>query len=1098
MKRRMRFDAHLGGAICGVTGLLAICGPASASTYTVSNTNNSGFGSLRQAIIDANNHLGADSIVFSTTGTIIVSSPLPAISGPVNLNASRNGAPSIRLYWSGFGNPAGLQLTNSADGSTVRGLVISNFDHSGIELLGLAWDPISNVTIAGNYLGAYDSATAATGNGYHGIWADDATNLHIGGTTPADANVIGGNGLSGIKLTGSSRGLLIEGNYVGTNAAGTVLGNRDGGIAFAADPDDSTNLIGGTIAGAGNVIAFNTGAGVSITSGDRTSVWGNSIYSNSGLSIDLGLAGQSTNDTLDRDFGANDLQNYPVLTSATLRTASVIRGTLNSSANDTFRLEFFTSPSSLSASKGPAKTFLGAVTVTTDAAGKATFTANVAGAPSGSIITATATDAGGCTSEVSAGIIGLNNQAPSAANDSYSTNEDTPLIVPAGGVLSNDGDADGDLLGTVLVNGPAHGTLTLAPNGGFSYTPNANYSGSDSFTYRAADGTASSSVATVNLTVNPVNDAPAAENDSYTTGEDTPLTVAAKGILANDTDGDSSALSAALVSGPAHGSLTLNPDGSFTYTPDANYHGFDSFTYRTSDGVASSDTATVTLTINAVNDAPTAADDSYTLDEDATKTVSAPGLLANDVDVDGEALTASLVSAPANGTLTLNLDGSFSYTPNANYHGTDSFTYQVSDGNSTSNSATVNLTVNPANDIPVIADDSFATNEDTPLVVSAAGVLANDTDLDGDALSAAMVTAPTHGSLTLNSDGSFTYTPDANYHGPDSFSYQASDGTAGSSVATVSLTVASVNDVPVAASCTGRVRAGNSVLLTMDATDADGDTLTYVIVSQPAHGTLSGSGRQCTYSANPGYMGTDTFTFKVNDGQADSNVATATINVSGAPQAIADSFSTHCGSPLTVAAPGVLGNDATYSNLPLTAVLSSKPANGTVTFNSDGSFTYRPRLAFTGTDQFTYQNLAGGVPSHPTTVSISVSATLPSAGFSRVQASGVFKLGKNRNLFGLTATRVGESGFTGSFTLRETPTGSNIESTQISAVVLDGSTLRVFGKARVSGSGIQDFVMDLENAQARSAQQIQFRLELGNGRVIGPASLVSGNVVVRQ
>jgi VCBS repeat-containing protein len=190
------------------------------------------------------------------------------------------------------------------------------------------------------------------------------------------------------------------------------------------------------------------------------------------------------------------------------------------------------------------------------------------------------------------------NRIPVAVNDSYSTNEDTALTVAAPGVLNNDTDADGNSLTAALVSNPAHGTLTLNSNGSFIYTPSTNYNGSDNFTYKANDGKANSNTATVAITVRAVNDAPVAVNDAYSVNEDTALTVAAPGVLNNDTDADGNSLTAALVTGPAHGTLNLSAKGSFTYTPNAGYSGADLFTYRASDGTTNSNTATVTITIN--------------------------------------------------------------------------------------------------------------------------------------------------------------------------------------------------------------------------------------------------------------------------------------------------------------------------------------------------------------------------------------------------------------------------------------------------------------------------------------------------------------------
>jgi VCBS repeat-containing protein len=197
----------------------------------------------------------------------------------------------------------------------------------------------------------------------------------------------------------------------------------------------------------------------------------------------------------------------------------------------------------------------------------------------------------------------VTNRAPVATDDAYTTAEDTTLTVAPPGVLDNDSDRDGDALTAVRVSGPAHGTLTLNANGSFSYTPAADYNGPDSFTYQANDGSLDSTAATVTLTVTPVNDPPKAGDDAYSTKEDTTLSVAGPGVLDNDSDRDGDALTAVRVSGPAHGTLTLNANGSFSYTPAADYNGPDSFTYKAIDGSVESNTATVTLTVTAFDSA---------------------------------------------------------------------------------------------------------------------------------------------------------------------------------------------------------------------------------------------------------------------------------------------------------------------------------------------------------------------------------------------------------------------------------------------------------------------------------------------------------------
>jgi len=190
------------------------------------------------------------------------------------------------------------------------------------------------------------------------------------------------------------------------------------------------------------------------------------------------------------------------------------------------------------------------------------------------------------------------NQPPQAQGDAYSTNEDTQLTVNAPGVLGNDTDPEGSALSAVNPVNPAHGTLALGSDGSFVYTPDANFSGTDSFTYQASDGSLSSGQATVTITVNPVNDPPVAQADAYSTpGGDQALTVPAPGVLSNDSDPDTgAALTAQGASQPSQGGVILSPDGSFTYTPNPGATGQDSFTYTASDGDLTS-TATVTVTI---------------------------------------------------------------------------------------------------------------------------------------------------------------------------------------------------------------------------------------------------------------------------------------------------------------------------------------------------------------------------------------------------------------------------------------------------------------------------------------------------------------------
>jgi VCBS repeat-containing protein len=563
------------------------------------------------------------------------------------------------------------------------------------------------------------------------------------------------------------------------------------------------------------------------------------------------------------------------------------------------------------------------------------------------------------------------NDAPTAAPDAFATNEDIALSVTAPGLLANDTDVDGDALTTAVVAGPSHGTVTVNANGSFTYTPAANYSGSDSFTYEARDGSSASAPATVTIAVASMPDPPVAENDAYATNEDTALVVFGPGVLGNDTDIDGHPLTAALVTGPAHGSVTLNAGGGFTYIPAANYAGADSFTYQANDLEGSSNVATVAIMVNPVNDAPVAAANGYSTSEDIALVVAVPGVLGNDADADNNPLQAILASGPANGTLALDADGEFTYTPNANFAGVDSFTYRASDGVATSNVVTVSLTVNAVNDVPVANGDSYTATEDTPLVVSGPGLVANDSDVEGAALTAVKVTNPTRGTVTVNANGSFTYTPNANANGVDSFTYRVSDGTANSAPATVTITVNAVNDAPVANNQARSLAEDATRAIVLTGSDVDANPLTFTIVTAPAHGVLVGVAPNVTYDPDPNYNGPDSFTFRVNDGLVNSAVGTVTLTVTAVndtPVGQAATYSTPKNTALsrTLVATDVDGNTLTYS-------ISTLPTRGTVTINAaTGAFVYTPNPGTTGADFFRFRASDGIVSSTAVRIDITV------------------------------------------------------------------------------------------------------------------------------
>ncbi|MCT8159855.1 tandem-95 repeat protein [Pseudoruegeria sp. SHC-113] len=303
------------------------------------------------------------------------------------------------------------------------------------------------------------------------------------------------------------------------------------------------------------------------------------------------------------------------------------------------------------------------------------------------------------------------NDPPVGEDASVTGDEDTVIS----GSLSAS-DPNGDPLTFALDTGPSNGTVTVHPGGSFDYEPNENFNGSDSFTYLVSDGNGGTDIATVYITVDPVNDDPVAQDGLASGDEDSQI----RGTLsASDVDGDT--LFFALDSGPANGSVRVESDGSFTYMPASDFNGSDSFTYLVSDGNGGTDTATVSITVNAVNDDPEATDSSVSGDEDS---VIAGNVVATDAD--GDTLTYALQSTTSNGTLTFNPDGSFSYLPAENFFGSDSFTYEVSDGNGGTDTATVTINVAPVNDAPIQV--SVGDDEDKELLIDSLSQTINEAD----------------------------------------------------------------------------------------------------------------------------------------------------------------------------------------------------------------------------------------------------------------------------------------------------------------------------------------------------------------------------------
>ena len=463
------------------------------------------------------------------------------------------------------------------------------------------------------------------------------------------------------------------------------------------------------------------------------------------------------------------------------------------------------------------------------------------------------------------------NAKPIANNQSLVTNEDTPLSITLTG---SDADA-GQSISYVNVGNPSNGSLS-GTEPSLIYTPNPDFNGTDSFTFRVFDGFEYSSYATITIQVNPIDDLPVANDDTATTDEDTPVDIS---VLLNDTDVDNDPITITGFTDGTNGLVSDNGDGTLKYTPNLDFNGVDTFTYTINGGA----TATVTVTVNPVDDLPVANDDTASTIEDVLVVID---VIANDFDLENDPITVIGFTLPANGAVVDNLDGTFTYTPNAAFSGVDTFTYTINGGST----ATVTVTVTagptppPANLPPVAIGQSL-----TVITGGTLGGTVTGTDPENDPLVFSLLSGTANGSLAFNADGTFTYVHNGGPSTSDSFLFEVYDGTSTSN-ALVTITITTLptpppppaaNIPPVVVNGTVTTDFETPISGQVSGSDADGDPLSFSLVTGTTNGTLvfnpDGS---FTYTPNDGFNGSDSFTFNANDGTVDSNIATFTINVS--------------------------------------------------------------------------------------------------------------------------------------------------------------------------------------------------------------------------
>ncbi|PKN85194.1 MAG: hypothetical protein CVU46_11945 [Chloroflexi bacterium HGW-Chloroflexi-8] len=535
---------------------------------------------------------------------------------------------------------------------------------------------------------------------------------------------------------------------------------------------------------------------------------------------------------------------------------------------------------------------------------------------------------------------------PIARELSLSTIEDTPVEI----TLLGQGEP-GSIL-TYTATNPLNGSINIVDSN-LTYTPAQNFLGVESFTYQAWINGIASSPATIRITVSSSNDAPIANNQNLELNEDSSINGT---LLASDLDGDP--LTYSITAQPTHGILTGTLPN-FAYTPNPNYYGSDSFSFKANDTHIDSNIATITLTIQPVNDVPSADTKEFTTQMGVAIPITLTGS-----DVENSPLTFTVVANPSNGILS-GSSPNLVYTPNGGYSGSDSFTYTSNDTLATSLAATVTINITALNQTPIANNQTVSTNEDIDIPITLTG-----SDPESQPITYTILTQPSHGTL-IGTAPSITYHPNSNYFGSDSFTFKVRDDVADSNIATVIITVNSVNDAPVANNLQVNTSVNQSTAFVLSGSDVENNPLTFVVITNPQHGSLTGNIPNLTYTPLSNYSGSDSFTYKTNDGSVDSVVATVNVTITSTNlPPVANSqditMAEDTTIPITLTGSDPEGSPLTFSFL--------TPTSHASFFGTPPNMTYDPYDNFFGTDYFIFRVWDGVQWSQPATVNIVVTA----------------------------------------------------------------------------------------------------------------------------
>ena len=683
-------------------------------------------------------------------------------------------------------------------------------------------------------------------------------------------------------------------------------------------------------------------------------------------------------------------------------------------------------------------------------------------------VTLTVTGPGGSNPKTIADMITINSAAPiPTTTTTQTTQEDGSTTISLTAT-----DPNGQAVTFAITTNPTNGTATLSGTD-VTYTPNANFYGTDSFDYTASNGTYTSDPVTITITVEGEDDGnPTANDVSATTDEDTAVNVT---LDATEIDGDNYSFN--IVSQPTHGTLGSINGNQVEYTPNQDWNGTDTFTFEaTDDRTFRRNVATATITVNPVNDAPVTNDINT-----STLFNTAVDIDLSASDVDGDNLTYSSITDASNGSTSLS--GSVAtYTPNNNWTGTDTFTYKVNDGTSDSNTSTVTITVNEGIFFTFpTGGETLNAGETYQITWSTTYSLVENLDLRNDTFTGG---AP-YGNKCLygcggpapGTTGAFSWSIPSDV--PTNSNYYLSIG--GEASANLPgddsglFTIENSNTAPVANDVTASTQSRTNnmrqaVTITLDATDVDGDDLTYSLVSDVSNGTTSLSGNVVTYTPTANYDGTDTFTYKANDGTFDSNTATGTITITDVNNTpIAANFEVNTDEELPINFTFNLTDPDGDENLTIT--ITENPLNGSLTQNTLTEYRYTPNTNFSGTDSLKYTVSDESLTSSEATVTLKVSNPFYEIPFnSSTESLSVL----NKGSYIIIANSQGgakkyDSDMNEIWTIDDFKTGNNLENPVKIKEYSDGSIylLATDKIAKYSSSGSFEWKADLSMDLAR-------------------------------